>query len=171
MDHSKLQSVLEILGQKSPANSELILLGGSALILLGSSRQTIDIDFLGDDVSPNSFHQSILEMAKELKVIMEAVPLERFIPLPEGHEERNIFIRNFNNLRITVADPYSIALSKLDRGLDSDMEDILFLIKNSFININDLEKMTNKALQRSREFDLNVDQILSLLQDVKENFK
>jgi hypothetical protein len=103
--------------------------GGSALALLGNQRQTIDIDFVGDDVSPNQLHQTILRVAKELKISAEPVPLDRFVPLPKGSEERIIRIGTFGNLEVFVADPYSIALSKLDRGFDTDLADIVFLIR------------------------------------------
>ena len=78
--------------------------------MLGSPRLTIDIDFIGDDVH-----------------------LERFVPLPEGNEERVIRIGQFGNLEVFVVDPHSIALSKLDRGLDTDFDDLVFLIQNNHV--------------------------------------
>ena len=39
-----------------------------------------------------------LKKAKELKLQVEAVPIERFIPLPDGNEQRNIYIGQFANL-------------------------------------------------------------------------
>jgi hypothetical protein len=93
---------------------------------LGSPRLTVDIDFVGDDVHPSEFHQFIMQIAKELKIDVEPVPLDRFIPLPTGSTKRQIRIGQFGNLEIYVADPYSIALSKLDRGFDTDFEDIIF---------------------------------------------
>jgi len=109
VDNSQIQSVLRALGERVPASSRLFLLGGSALALLGSPRLTIDIDFIGDDVSPSELHQTIIRAATELKIFVEAVPLERFIPLPDGSSERSIRIGQFGNLEVYVTDPYSIA--------------------------------------------------------------
>ena len=53
MDNAEIVSILQIIGKRVPLSSQLILIGGSALVLLGSTRQTIDIDFVGDDVHPN----------------------------------------------------------------------------------------------------------------------
>src|SRR5262245_59775911 len=106
------------MGERVPPASQLILIGGSALALLGSPRLTIDIDFVGDDVHPNKLHRTIMQVAKELKIHAEPVPLEQLVPVPPGGEGRNIRIGQFGNLEVYVADPYSIALSKLDRGLD-----------------------------------------------------
>ena len=170
MDNAEIQSILQSIGERVPPSSHLVLIGGSALTLLGSPRLTIDIDFVGDDVHPNKLHQFIMQIAKELQIHVEPVPLERFIPLPNGSEERSIRIGQFGNLEIYVADPYSIALSKLDRGVDTDFEDILFLIQNNFITLNELERITRDVLSQARKFDLHPD-ILDHLQELKDRLK
>jgi len=85
MDITEIQSVLQKLGERVPPASDLILVGGSALALLGNPRLTIDIDFVGDDIHPSELHKTILQAAKELKISVEPVPLDRFIPLPKGN--------------------------------------------------------------------------------------
>ena len=170
MDHSEIQSILQSMGERVPSNSQLILIGGSALALLGSPRLTIDIDFVGDDLHPNELHRSIMQIAKELKIHVEPVPLDQFVPLPEGSEKRNIRIGQFGNLEVYVADPYSIALSKLDRGLETDFEDIIFLIHKKFISLNELERITRDALPQAGKFDFNPD-ILDHLDELKDRLK
>jgi len=133
VDNTEIKSILKTLGERVPPESRLVLVGGGALALLGSPRLTIDIDFIGDDINPNKLHQTIMQIARELKVHVEPVPLERFIPLPQGSENRHIHIGHFGNLEVYVADPYSIALSKLDRGFDTDFDDIVFLVQNGFV--------------------------------------
>lgn len=170
MDNSEIQSILQTLGERVPPHSQLILIGGGALALLGSPRLTVDIDFVGDDVHPSKLHRSIMQIARELKIHVEPVPLDRFVPLPAGSTERNIRIGLFGNLEIYVADPYSIALSKLDRGFDTDFEDIIFLIQQNFINLNELERITRAALPQARKYDLHPD-ILDHLQELKNRIK
>lgn len=166
MDDTEIRSVLKILGEHVPPLSQLILIGGGALALLGSPRQTIDIDFVGDDVNPNDLHRMILKLAHELKILMEPVPLDRFIPLPAGSDQRTLHIGMFGNLDVYVADPYSIALSKLDRGLDTDIADILFLIRNGFVDAQELERIMESALPSANKFDFNPD-ILDHLEELK----
>lgn len=170
MDKAKLQSILTILGEQVPPATQLFLLGGSALTLLGSLRQSLDIDFVGDDIHPNELHHTIIEKAKELKLQVEAVPIDRFIPLPEGNEQRSIYIGQFANLEIHVIDPYSIALSKLDRGLFTDFDDIIFLIKSGHITLEELERITLKAISQAKKFDLHPD-ILAHLQELQSRLK
>ena len=167
MENAEIQTILLKIGERVPPSSRLVLLGGSALILLGSPRPTVDIDFWGDDVHPNQLHRSIMQIGRELQIHVEPVPLERFIPLPKGSEERSIRIGQFGNLEIHIADPYSMALSKLDRGFETDIDDIIFLIRQNFITLAELERLTRNAISQARRFDLHPD-ILEHLQDLKE---
>lgn len=170
MDNTEIQSILLALGERVPPESHLTLVGGSALALLGSPRQTLDIDFVGDDIHPNELHRIILQAAKDLKILVEPVPIERFVPLPSGSDERRIRIGQFGNLDVYVADPYSIALSKLDRGLDTDLDDIVFLIHQGHLTLPELERVTRDALAQAGKFDLHPD-ILAHLQELKNRLK
>jgi hypothetical protein len=166
LDPSDIRSILQALGARLPAGSQVVLIGGGALALLGSSRLTIDLDFVGDDLDPSPLHKSIMEIARELKIHIEPVPLDRFIPLPKGSAERSIPIGQFGNLQVYVADPYSIALSKLDRGFDTDFEDIIFLIQQHLVALDELERITREALPLARKYDFHPD-ILEHLKELK----
>ncbi|WKZ42307.1 MAG: DUF6036 family nucleotidyltransferase [Anaerolineales bacterium] len=166
MDNTDIHAKLQILGDIVPPASIMFLVGGSAMALLGSSRPTIDIDFVGDDVAPSELHKTIMQLARERNILVEPVPLERFVPLPEGSDQRSIRIGQFGNLEVFVADPYSISLSKLDRGYDTDLEDIVFLVQNDFIDLNKFEQMVYSLLSRAGKFDFNT-QILNHLQELK----
>lgn len=170
MDNTEIQSILQTLGERVPSAARLILVGGSALALLGSPRPTIDIDFVGDDVNPSKLHRTIMQIARELNIDVEPVPLERFVPLPEGSDKRRIHIGQFGNLDVYVADPYSIALSKLDRGFDTDLDDIAFLIQHNYIVLEELERLTKNALAQARKFDFSPE-ILDHLQELISRLK
>ena len=170
MDNTEIQSILKTIGTRVPPASRLILIGGSALSLLGSPRPTVDIDFIGDDLHPEPLHQTILRIAEELDVDIEPVPLDKFVPLPQGNEERAIRIGSFGNLEIFIADPYSIALSKLDRGADTDYDDLVFLVQHNHVDMYEFERMVQEALLRAHQFDFNPD-ILKHLQELKNRLK
>lgn len=95
-----------------------------------------------------------MQAAKELQVHVEPVPLDRFIPLPPEGTRRNIYIGQFGNLEVFAADPYSIVLSKLDRGFDTDIEDLVFLIQSQRIKF---ERMVQGVLPQANIYDLNAD--------------
>ena len=167
MDNSEIKSILQSLGERVSPGSQLILIGGGALALLGSPRLTIDIDFIGDDVHPNELHRTIMEIARELKIDAEPVPLDRFVPVPTGSKARQIRIGQFGNLEIYVADPYSIALSKLDRGFDTDFDDIIFLLQQNLVSLNELERIMRDALPQAQKYDLDPD-IQAHLKELKK---
>ncbi len=170
MDRAILQSILTTLGEHVPPASRLFLLGGSALTLLGSQRPSLDIDFIGDDVHPNELHRTIMDKAKEMQLQIDIVPIDRFIPLPDGNEQRSIYIGQFGNLEVYVMDPYSIALSKLDRGLFTDFDDIIFLIKNDYITLEELIQITKNTMSKAGKFDLHPD-ILEHMQELQSRLK
>ncbi|MCX6082324.1 MAG: hypothetical protein NTW32_22580 [Chloroflexi bacterium] len=98
---------------------------------------------------------------------MEPVAIERFIPLPDGSEERTIRIGQFGNLEVFVADPYSIALSKLDRGFDTEFDDLVFLVQKNIVEFQLLERITEISLSCPREFDMNPTEVLAHLRELK----
>jgi len=111
-----------------------------------------------------------MQIAKELQIHMEPVPMERFIPLSKGSEKRNIRIGQFGNLEVYVADPYSIALSKLDRGFDTDFDDLVFLVQRKLVTLEELERLMKNALPQAKKFDLDPD-IPAHLQELKNRLK
>jgi len=165
-----IQEFLERLGSRYPRNETLSLLGGSAMILLGGSRETMDIDYVGDDIHKNEFQIVIERIAKELGLDTEAVPIEHFIPLPEGHERRRIHIGQYGNVNVYVIDPYSIALSKVDRGSDRDLDDLVFLIQRNHITLKELERVTQTGLAHAGKFDFHPE-IITHLETLKNRLK
>jgi len=166
MDSAEIQSVLQMMGTRVPPASRLVLVGGSALSLLGSLRPTVDIDFIGDDLHPEPLHQLILQIAEELDIDAEPVPLDKFVPLPQGNEERVIRMGQYGNLEIFIADPYSIALSKIDRGADTDYDDLVFLVQHNHVDMDTFERVIQEALPHASQFDFHPD-ILKHLQELK----
>lgn len=65
---------------------------------------------------------------------------------------------------------YSIALSKLDRGADTDYDDLVFLAQNHYIGMDEFERMVMDALPQANKFDFNPD-ILEHLQELKNRLK
>ncbi|HKI53870.1 MAG TPA: DUF6036 family nucleotidyltransferase [Anaerolineales bacterium] len=170
MDNTEILSILHKFGERVPQNSRLVLVGGGALALLGSPRLTIDIDFIGDDIHLVPLHKTLMQIAKELRIHVEPVPLDRFLPLPRGSEGRIIRIGQYGNLEIFVADPYSIALSKLDRGLDTDFDDIVFLVQKNYVDMDEFERMVRDALPHARKYDFDPN-IIEHLQELRNRLQ
>jgi len=145
----------------------LQLLGGSALCLLGSERPTLDIDYVGSDLHKDALQRSIEQVAQALRIPVDAVPIAEFVPMPTDADDRRLWIGQFGSIEVHVIDPYTIALSKLDRGFESDIEDILFLIHANLITFEQLERVALTALKYARDFDMNAEDVHAHLQAVR----
>jgi hypothetical protein len=145
LDNSEIKSLLQNLGERVPL---------------------VPNSFLSVEEHPSELHRSIMQIAKVLKIDAEPVPLDRFVPLPTGSTKRQMRIGQFGNLEIYAADPYGIALSKLDRGFDTDFEDIFFLIQQNLVSLNELERIMRDALPHARKYDFHPD-ILDHLKELK----
>lgn len=154
---SDIEFFLAQLGERLGQPTDLYLLGGGALYLLGNPRSTQDIDYVGNDLpdETDSLQKTIRQLAHELKLEIEGVPIDQFIPIPEGAHSRHLLIGKFGFVTVYAFDPYSIGLSKLDRGFESDLEDIVFLIRQSLIIPEQLADYIETAILRAKEFDMD----------------
>jgi hypothetical protein len=144
------------LGESYSHPATLYLLGGSALLLLGNPRQTLDIDYT-TDLNPQQ--QQELEtimnhLAAQYRLDIEAVPIAEFVPLPPGAETRRRFIGRFGQIDVYLYDLYTIALSKIARGFDTDLEDVLYLVKADLIDLNELQRHFQAVLPRAAQADI-----------------
>jgi hypothetical protein len=61
-----------------------------------------------------------------------------------------------------------MALSKIDRGFDTDIEDVVFLIQQGFIRFDHLRTLVGKALERAGEFSLRKPEMQDHLRAVEQ---
>ncbi len=153
--NSSLINFLAEMGRRMEAPARLYLLGGSALLLLGNPRPTLDIDYLGEDINKTNWQNDLDQLGCEMHINLDPVPLHQFIPIPTGASERHIFYQLFGLLEVYIYDPYAIAISKIERGFDTDISDVVFLIQAGLIELNKLEEMLSNALKQSREYDMD----------------
>jgi len=151
-----IRTFLKKLGERYTRPGTLYLLGGGAICLLGNPRPTVDLDYAADFSSSDAqLREAMLTVAKEMALDLEDVTLREFIPLPNGIEQRHRHMGTFGQLEVYVFDPYSIALSKVARGFETDLEDVMFLIHRRLIAFKELETMVLAALPRAQEFDID----------------
>ncbi len=79
------------------------------------------------------------------------------------------FVGEFGNLTVYVFDPYTIALSKLDRGFDTDIEDILFLAQRQLITVETLADVVETAVTKAKQFGLDPTAMRQRLQIIRES--
>lgn len=152
-----LQMFLRRLSERYTRTGTLYLLGGSALLWLGSTRETRDVDYMIEpDPDSDAEIRSVLnDLTAELKLDLEWVPLAEFIPLPPRAADRHRFVGRYGQIDVYIFDPYSIALSKIARGFESDLEDVIFLLQKGVIEFGELERLFKAILPDAPKADIS----------------
>lgn len=105
----------------------MYLTGGATAVLEGWRESTADIDVRFEPDSDAALSR-IAELKEKLSVNVElASPLD-FLPALDGWQERSRFRLREGNLEVFDFDPYSQALSKLERGFELDLADVRSMV-------------------------------------------
>ena len=166
---AKLRSLLQRLSERYTGPGSLYLLGGCALCLLGSPRETQDIDYSAevDSESMERFETVLAELAAEMHLDLEPVPLGEFIPLPPQAYERRKFVGRYGQLDVYIFDLYSIALSKIARGFEADLEDVTFMLQRGFVDFQVLESHFNAILPGVLDFDIAPSEFRTYFEEIR----
>ena len=138
-------SFLAEIDRAVPEPLELTCIGGFAVSLFyGLSRPTGDLDVV--DVTPAHLRPWLMEIAGQGRALHSKhkvyVQFVAVADLPESYQERRqpMVPGAFNKLRLFVPDPYDLALSKLSRNLDLDLEDVKHLARAQSMDMALLEQ-------------------------------
>ncbi len=160
------------LGQRYRRPARLFLLGGSALNLLGSPRTTLDIDI--DVELPEERLVELLlaiePLAQEMKLDVEFVPLAEFAPLPLDAATRHKPVGRYGQIELFIFDPYSIALSKIARGFESDLEDVIFLLDSKVIEFEALKSRFEDVLPLAHGKDVDPREFRAYFSEIAQRF-
>jgi len=165
---TEILAFLRKLGERYTRPAAIYLLGGSALCFLGNPRRTADIDYFVETTPDQTveLQATIESLALELTLELEVVAIGEFVPLPEGTRARRRLIGQFGNLTTYVYDPYTIAISKVARGFETDLQDVLFMLRQKLIEFKQLEAYVNAALPRAKDFDIDPTEFQQHLEEI-----
>jgi hypothetical protein len=168
-----LQALMQGLGERCSQPATLYLLGGSALCLLGSPRQTLDLDYTVE-IAPEAqqeFLKVLADLAAAQHLDLEEVPISQFVPLPANGIERRRLVGRFGSITVYIFDPYAIALSKIARGFESDLEDVLFMIRTGVVQYAELEEHFHEVLPRAAQFDIDSRDFRAYFAEIRRQMK
>jgi hypothetical protein len=167
-----LQEFLQRLGAGCTEPAEFYLLGGSALCMLGSPRETLDIDYTCQ-LPPEqalSFQALLDRLGAELELDLESVPLGEFIPLAPEALQRRRLVGRYGKLDVYIFDLYSIAISKIARGFEADIEDVLFMLEKNLIVFSELERFYQIALPQAASFDIDPKEFRAYFAEIRRRW-
>ncbi len=120
------------------------------MVFEGFRNQTLDIDisFEVDDDYHSDFIAVVRDLKEQLSLNIEEASPSDFIPVPAGHRERSPYIGRYGQLEVFHYDLYSMALSKIERGTESDFEDVLILLQSGRIDMHVLSQYFEETVAR-----------------------
>jgi hypothetical protein len=119
--------------------------------LYGFSRPTADIDTLS--IAPRNEAAIIRELGcrgrplhAKYKIYLDFVAVAC---VPGDYEERltEMYQQAFQRLRLFALDPYDLALSKLERNIQRDRDDVRFLARTIPLDLEILQERYRKELR------------------------
>jgi hypothetical protein len=122
-DTERIRAFMRAAGAAAAREGVCYLTGGATAVLVGWRATTIDVD-VKLDPEQDELLRALPAIKDELGVNVELASPGDFIPLPAGWEGRSISVRREGLLSFAHFDPYSQALSKLERGHAHDLEDV-----------------------------------------------
>ncbi len=139
-DAERIGELARELGRVVPPGTRMYLTGGATAVLEGWRQSTADVDVRFEPDSDAALRR-IEELKERLSVNVElASPLDFLPPLP-GWQERSRFRFREGNLEVFDFDPYSQALSKLERGFELDLEDVRSMVESGQVDPSKLREL------------------------------
>lgn len=126
-DAERIKRLAVELGRAVAPGTRMYLTGGATAVLEGWRESTVDVDVRFEPDSDAAL-QRVRDLKERLSVNIElASPLDFLPPLP-GWRDRCRFRLREGNLEVFDFDPYSQALSKLQRGFELDLKDVTSMV-------------------------------------------
>jgi hypothetical protein len=140
VDAERIRLFMRALGAAATRDGDCYLAGGTTAVLLGWRATTIDVDMALVPVQ-DELLRAIPAIKEQLRVNVELASPADFIPLPEGWQERSPSVGREGKLGFHHFDPYSQALSKLERGHARDLEDVRAMLDRGMVEPGRLEAL------------------------------
>jgi hypothetical protein len=132
VDAARVREFLRALGSETREAARIYLTGGTTAVLEGWRESTIDID-LKMVPETDALFRAIAGLKESLEINVELAAPSDFIPELPGWQERCLFIAREGRIDFFHYDPYSQALSKLQRGHAKDQEDLRQMIASKLV--------------------------------------
>lgn len=139
-DPARITALARELGWVVDPGTRMYLTGGATAVMEGWRPSTVDVDVRFEPESDAALRR-IADLKEKLSLNVElASPLD-FLPALPGWRERSRFRLREGNLEVFDFDPYSQALSKLQRGFGLDLADVRSMIGAGLVEPGELLRL------------------------------
>lgn len=133
LTRDSLRALMHELARSAKPNQDyrVYLVGGGTAVFEGWRDSSIDADlYAGQD----DIFKDIQAIKERLKLNIEFVRPEHFVPPLQGSEERHVFIEAVGRVSFYHYDPYAQLLSKVVRGFSRDLSDAEALVASGMVD-------------------------------------
>ena len=128
----KLEAFMSAMGRAVTSPGRIYLTGGATALLHGWRPMTVDVDLKADS-EPAGLFEAMALLKDTLAVNIKLASPADFIPELPRWRERSLFIARHGLIDFHHYDPYSQALSKLERGHSRDLTDVQSMLQSGLI--------------------------------------
>lgn len=138
-DAGKIRELMRRLGATAGSNTRIYFTGGATAVLFGWRRTTVDVD-IRMVPDRDELLRAIPALKEDLDLNVELASPPDFIPALPGWEDRSVHIAREGRVDWFHFDPYSQALSKIERGHAQDLRDVKSMAKAGLIDPKELSR-------------------------------
>ena len=134
LTRERLRALMDALARSAPTGVTIraYFIGGATAIDHGWRRSTIDADMHASD---DRLFTQIQQIKDRLRVNVEWVRPEDFVPPLFDSESRHVFIDTIGSVSFFHYDPYAQLLSKIVRGFRQDIEDATRFVDDGLVDV------------------------------------
>jgi hypothetical protein len=133
VDADRIRALARELARATRRETTLYLTGGATAVIEGWRASTVDVDLRLEPESDELLRR-ISTVKDELGVTIKLASPPDFIPELPGWRERSPFVFQEGSVVVRHFDPYSQALSKIERGFGQDLEDVASMARDGLID-------------------------------------
>src|SRR3954468_8394408 len=137
---SRIREFAPRLGPVGSGRVRIYLTGGATAVLEGWRASTIDIDVRFEPES-DALLRELAGLKERLGINVELASPPDFIPELPGWRERSPFVFRDGNVDVHHFDPYSQALSKIERGFVHDLGDVEAMLERGLVERAELRRL------------------------------
>ncbi|MHB8691965.1 MAG: DUF6036 family nucleotidyltransferase [Solirubrobacteraceae bacterium] len=132
VDEQRIRELAARLGRVAKSRVRIYLTGGATAVMVGWRSSTVDID-LRFEPETEEVLRELPALKESLGVNIELASPPEFIPELPGWRDRSPMLFRHGNVDVHHFDPYSQALSKIERGFEHDREDVREMVERGMI--------------------------------------
>jgi hypothetical protein len=140
VDVARIREFAHRLGRVAPGRVRIYVTGGATAVLEGWRASTIDVDVRFEPESDVMLRE-LAALKDRLGINVELASPPDFIPELPGWRDRSPLVFRDGNVDLHHFDPYSQALSKIERGFIHDLNDVEAMLDRGLVDRDRLREL------------------------------